>query len=74
MVADVNNESNPHFIDSPYFTGHILVRVKDFAGVSAKGGPGHQADSYFGAKKRKFAIQIAGRFKQAHTINIELFI
>ena len=32
-VAKVNDDSDPHFIDSPYFTGFLVVRVKNFEGV-----------------------------------------
>lgn len=46
-VAKVNNDNDPHFIDSPYFTGFLVVRVKNFEGVvptgaraSGSGGPG----------------------------------
>ena len=36
-VAKVNDDNDPHFIDSPYFTGFLVVRVKNFEGVVPSG-------------------------------------
>jgi Protein of unknown function (DUF1769) len=65
-TCDVNNEQNPHFIDSPHFTGNILVRIKDFKGVTPHGGAPKRSDAYFGDKKRNFSVQVQGRFKHVH--------
>lgn len=62
-IANVNDDSDPHYIDSPYFTGHILVRIKNFDGVTPDGGPSKGSEAYFDQKKRLFALQVSGRFK-----------
>jgi hypothetical protein len=60
---NVNDDSNPHFIDSPYFTGNIAVRVKNFNGITPDGQEPIPDSAYFGARKRLFSIQVQGRFK-----------
>ncbi|KAI8913668.1 hypothetical protein EDD86DRAFT_201189 [Gorgonomyces haynaldii] len=73
VLADVNNESVPHYVDSPYFTGHVVVRVKDFKGIAPPKQPIKQANAYFENKKRMFAIQVSGRFKHEHVVDDILF-
>ena len=63
VITNPNEEDNPHFIDSPYFVGHVLVRIKDFRGYTPDGSEPKQAQEYFGTKKRLFAVQLSGRFK-----------
>ncbi|KAI8928416.1 hypothetical protein BC831DRAFT_397511 [Entophlyctis helioformis] len=72
-VANPNEEEVPHFIDSPYFVGHIVVRVKNFRGVPPDGEPIKQADDYFGTRKRLFALQVCGRFKHEYTAEDVVF-
>jgi hypothetical protein len=36
-VHPVNRAATPHYIDSPWFCGHVAVRVKGFAGVLPDG-------------------------------------
>ncbi|KAJ3278103.1 hypothetical protein HK104_002649 [Borealophlyctis nickersoniae] len=72
-VAKVNDEENPHFIDSPYFTGHICVKVKNFRGITPDGSKPIETVPYFGSKKRLFAIQFSGRFKHEYTAEDVLF-
>lgn len=63
-TALVNGESVPHYIDSPYFQGHVLVRIKNFQGHKPAGAPeGAANEDYFGAHKRLFSVQVQGRFK-----------
>ena len=63
-LAHVNNPDSPHFIDSPYFTGKILIRVKNFKGEIPEGAPtSKMTQDYFSSHKRLFSIQIQGRFK-----------
>ncbi|KAH9271273.1 hypothetical protein BASA83_006595 [Batrachochytrium salamandrivorans] len=66
-IANPNDEVVPHYIDSPYFVGHIVVRIKDFRGITPPGESVKQATEYFGSKKRLFALQICGRFKHEYT-------
>jgi hypothetical protein len=63
-VAKVNNDSDPHFIDSPFFVGNVLVRIKDFKSPNPDGIMGNE--EYFSGKKRMFALQFSGRFKHVY--------
>lgn len=67
VVADVNNDKDPIFVDSPFFTGNILVRVKDFHGIIPKGKKLIHSSPYFDDKKRLFSIQVQGRFKHNYS-------
>jgi hypothetical protein len=62
-VTRVNDDNDPHFIDSPYFTGNVVVRIKDFNGITPDGKKSTGNEKYFDNKKRMFAIQVTGRFK-----------
>lgn len=55
-IAHVN--AQPTEIDTEYFVGRVLVRVRDF-----NGSPNAQDAAYFAGRSRKFSIQIEGRFK-----------
>ncbi|KAI8914868.1 hypothetical protein DFJ77DRAFT_500774 [Powellomyces hirtus] len=72
-VASVNDESKPHFIDSPFFTGYVGVRVKNFKGVTPDGSVPIDTLPYFENKKRLFSIQVCGRFKHEYTANEVVF-
>jgi hypothetical protein len=63
-VYNVNDDANPHFIDSPYFTGSIVVRIKNFNGITPDNKPPIKNIPYFESKRRQFSIQLSGRFKQ----------
>ena len=69
-LANPNDELNPHFIDSPYFVGYILIRIRNFRGITPNDSEPLQAEEYFGSKKRLFALQVCGRFK--HVISLLL--
>ncbi|KAJ3033070.1 hypothetical protein HDV00_006802, partial [Rhizophlyctis rosea] len=73
VIANPNDETNPHFIDSPYFVGHVCVRIKDFRGYTPDGSAPKQSEEYFGTKKRLFAVQLSGRFKHEYTAEDLLF-
>ncbi|KAI8849611.1 hypothetical protein BC829DRAFT_361868 [Chytridium lagenaria] len=71
---NVNDDSNPHFIDSPYFVGNVAVRVKNFVGVVPEGVSAPLASTdYFGTRRRLFSIQVQGRFKHEHTADDVVF-
>ncbi|KAJ3115840.1 hypothetical protein HDU96_011028 [Phlyctochytrium bullatum] len=73
-TVNVNDDSHPHFIDSPYFTGNVAVRVKNFNGVVPEGVKAPIASSdYFGTRRRLFSIQVQGRFKHEHTTDDVIF-
>ena len=60
-VAWVNGR--PTEIDTEWFVGRVLVRVKDFRGVTPDGSEPLQDVPYFAGRSRKFAIHIEGRFR-----------
>ncbi|KAJ3107176.1 hypothetical protein HK100_003618 [Physocladia obscura] len=63
----VNDDTKPVFVDGPFFVGNIVIRVRNFDGVTPDGSPPIQNISYFTAnpkRKRLFSLQIQGRFKQ----------
>jgi hypothetical protein len=76
-LAHVNNQECPHYIDSPYFTGKILIRVKNFKGEVPNGAQASQVtEDYFSSHKRLFSIKVQGRFKHVslfHLIRIHRF-
>ncbi|KAJ3312871.1 hypothetical protein HDU76_002786 [Blyttiomyces sp. JEL0837] len=72
-VYNVNEDSNPQFIDSPYFTGNVAVRVKNFRGVVPEGKEAIADTPYFGTRKRLFSVQVQGRFKHEHTAEDVVF-
>ncbi|KAJ3311322.1 hypothetical protein HDV04_004130 [Boothiomyces sp. JEL0838] len=72
-IASVNDEENPHFIDSPLFTGNVLVRIKDFKGITPDGKEPKSCAGYFDNKKRLFALQVQGRFKHEYSADDLLF-
>ena len=69
-LAHVNNQEYPHYIDSPYFTGKILIRVKNFKGDVPNGAPASKvSEQYFSSHKRLFSIQVQGRFKHVRDLH-----
>ncbi|KAI9339682.1 hypothetical protein BDR26DRAFT_820846 [Obelidium mucronatum] len=70
---NVNEDSVPQFIDSPYFVGNIAVRVKNFRGITPEGTPALPDTPYFGTRRRLFSIQLQGRFKHEHSTDDVVF-
>ncbi|KAI9325107.1 hypothetical protein DFJ73DRAFT_220223 [Zopfochytrium polystomum] len=70
---NVNEDTNPHFIDSPYFAGNVAVRVKNFRGATPENTPPIADTPYFGTRKRLFSVQVQGRFKQEYTAEDVVF-
>ncbi|KAJ3123124.1 hypothetical protein HK098_002167 [Nowakowskiella sp. JEL0407] len=66
-TINVNDDANPHFVDSPFFSGNVVVRVKNFVGITPKGTDPIESSDYFGTKRRLFSIQVSGRFKHEYT-------
>jgi hypothetical protein len=52
-----NDESNPHFIDNEIFCGLVVVRVKDFDGITRDNIPPIPTIPYFESKKRMFSVK-----------------
>ncbi|KWU45053.1 DUF1769-domain-containing protein [Rhodotorula sp. JG-1b] len=63
-VAWVNCTARPTEIDTPNFTGRVLVLVKDFAGVTPDGSPPKRNAAYFEGRTRRFGILIEGKWKK----------
>jgi len=72
-VINVNDDTHPQFIDSPYFSGYIVVRVKDFDGITPNKQPPIKYIPYFGTRKRCFSIQVTGRWKKEVNVNDLVF-
>lgn len=62
-VAWVNCTSRPTEIDTPNFTGRVLVLVRDFAGVTPDDSPPKRNAAYFEGRTRRFGILIEGKWK-----------
>lgn len=77
-VIYVNNDYRPHLINNDYFTGHIVLRIKDFGGVTplradSSSAPVITNTDYFLDHNRTFSIQVTGRFKHAWTADDVMF-
>ncbi len=78
-LVHVNHEESPILVNSPHFTGYILVRVSNFDGVTPemelkngdKIGSTHNPKKrptwrYFKGRNRRYSMVIQGRFKHAY--------
>ncbi|GAA5985302.1 hypothetical protein JCM10908_002611 [Rhodotorula pacifica] len=63
-TAWVNHTSRPTEIDTPTFTGRVLVLVKDFSGVTPDNSPPKRDSPYFEGRSRRFGILIEGKWKR----------
>ncbi|KAI9207468.1 uncharacterized protein BJ171DRAFT_492820 [Polychytrium aggregatum] len=72
-VYNVNDDSQPQFVDSEYFTGHIAVRVKNFRGFTPDDTPPIAITPYFGTRRRLFSIQFSGRFRKEYSVDDVVF-
>ncbi|EGG03239.1 uncharacterized protein MELLADRAFT_109368 [Melampsora larici-populina 98AG31] len=64
QIAHVNDSTKPTIIDSDIFVGRVLVKIKDFDGITPDGSNPIHDHVYFDGRSRKFDIQIEGRFKR----------
>jgi len=64
QIAHVNDSSQPTIINSEYFVGRVLIKIRDFEGITSDGSPPIRNHVYFDGRSRKFDIQIEGRFKK----------
>lgn len=69
----MNDDTDPQFIDSAYFTGNVGVRVKNFHGTTPNNTRPISDSKYFGSRKRLFSIQVQGRFKQEYSADDVVF-
>ncbi|KAJ3014807.1 UNVERIFIED_CONTAM: hypothetical protein HDU68_000122 [Siphonaria sp. JEL0065] len=64
-LYNVNDDNNPAFVDSNLFVGYVLIRIKDFNGVTPNGTPPISKTPYFDKdRKRLFSFQFQGRVKE----------
>ncbi|KAK9767547.1 hypothetical protein K7432_002599 [Basidiobolus ranarum] len=63
-VIKVNDEENPIQLESPHFTGQLVVRIRDYDGLTPDGSKPIKTSLYFEGNKDQYSIQIQGRFKQ----------
>ncbi|KAH9811925.1 hypothetical protein DFH28DRAFT_426680 [Melampsora americana] len=68
QIAHVNDSSKPTIIDSDLFVGRVLVKIKDFDGITPDGSTPIRDHVYFDGRSRKFDIQIEGRFKRRENV------
>lgn len=59
----MNDPGEPTFIDSEYFTGWIVVRVRNYAGVPGKHGLIAEDEEYFSETKDTCSLMFAGWFR-----------
>ncbi|EFP74669.2 uncharacterized protein PGTG_00625 [Puccinia graminis f. sp. tritici CRL 75-36-700-3] len=69
-IAHVNDSSQPTIINSEYFVGRVLIKIRDFEGITADGSPPIRNHVYFDGRSRKFDIQIEGRFKKREGVEL----
>lgn len=78
-LAYINDDYHPQLINNDYFTGQVVFRVRNFAGVVPVDPTTQQPKrvisntDYFQGHKRAFSLQISGRFKHAWTADDVLF-
>jgi hypothetical protein len=65
-MVKVNSEE-PLLIDSPEFTGRMVVRIQGFDGLTPDGSEPLLTTPYFDGTSRLFSVQIQGRFKRQWT-------
>ncbi|KAJ3119195.1 hypothetical protein HK098_005692 [Nowakowskiella sp. JEL0407] len=66
-IVNVNDEHNPEFIESADFTGYLVVRMLNFAGITPNEDMKpitNPQSSYFVGKNRRYSIMAQGRFKE----------
>ncbi|KAG9306544.1 hypothetical protein G9A89_004741 [Geosiphon pyriformis] len=58
-----NDDDNPILIDTPYFTGRVCVRIRDFTGIVPENKKFIKNSPYFEGNSERYSIQVQGRFK-----------
>jgi Protein of unknown function (DUF1769) len=60
--VNVNDVSEPTLIQSEHFTGYVVVRVRDYAGVPGQNGVIEEDEEYFSQTKDTCSIMFGGWF------------
>ena len=63
VIVNVNDPEEPTLIQSENFTGHIVVRVRDYAGVPGKNGIIEEDEEYFSETQDSSSIMFGGWFE-----------
>jgi hypothetical protein len=63
VIVNVNDPEEPTVIQSEYFTGHIVVRVRDYGGIPGKNGVIEEDEEYFSETKDTSSIMFGGWFE-----------
>ena len=61
--VNVNDPNEPTLIQSENFTGHIVVRVRDYAGIPGENGVLEEDEEYFSETKDTCSIMFGGWFQ-----------
>jgi Protein of unknown function (DUF1769) len=61
--VNVNDPNEPTLIQSEHFTGHIVVRIRDYIGVPGKAGVISEDEEYFSETKDTCSIMFGGWFQ-----------
>jgi len=61
--VNVNDPNEPTLIQSESFTGHIVVRVRDYAGIPGENGVIGEDEEYFSETKDTCSIMFGGWFQ-----------
>lgn len=59
---NVNDPEAPTLIQSEHFTGHVVIRVRDYAGVPGERGVIGEDEEYFSETKDTCSIMFGGWF------------
>jgi Protein of unknown function (DUF1769) len=63
VTVNVNDPDEPTLIESEHFTGHIVVRVRDYAGVPGINGVVAEDEEYFSETRDTCSIMFGGWFE-----------
>jgi hypothetical protein len=62
IPANVNDPEHPNLIESDHFTGQVIVRVRDYAGLPGENGVIEVDEEYFADTRDTCSIMFAGWF------------
>ncbi|KAF8925119.1 hypothetical protein BGZ58_001122, partial [Dissophora ornata] len=63
-IINCNDELHPLEFETPEFKGRIVVRIRDFVGITSDGSEPIHNSEYFKGHNRRFSMQVEGRFKR----------
>lgn len=63
IIVNINDPNEPTLIQSENFIGHVVVRVRDYAGVPGVNGVIEEDEEYFSETKDTCSIMFGGWFQ-----------